>query len=141
MIVFHSVAFQCRGICSWYLFPLPLNCFRMLPKWCFNQLYFLKLDNGIIWEISPLGSKCKTVFFMLFQFLFHFFTSSLILTSTSRCRITRESMQAKSAEICFAISIKILQSYQLTKVLDETIVVCIIVGNEKQINMAFVHFL
>ena len=54
--------------------------------------------------------------------------------------MTRESMQAKSAEICFALSIRILRSHQLTKILDETILVCIISSNEKQINMGFVHF-
>ena len=44
-------------------------------------------------------------------------------------------MQAESAEIHFILCIRILQSYQLAKVLDETMVVCIIIGDEKQINM------
>ena len=44
-----------------------------------------------------------------------------MLCTTLWCIMTRESVQAESAEIRFILSIQILRSYQSAKVLDETI--------------------
>ena len=104
-------------------FKIYINC-----KWCFNLLlYILKLENGIIWKFSSLSSKCKKVSFVYLQFLFHIFIRSSMLTSILSSVSSRESVRAESAEISFILSIRILRSYQLAKVLDETIVVCIII--------------
>ena len=117
--------------------PITTQLFQNSPKtcinckWCFDLfLDVLKLDNRIIWKFSSLSSKCKTAFLVCILFLFHIFIRPPMLSFlTSRCRMPRDAMQAETAEIRFIDMTRILRSHQLTKVLDETIVVCIIISN------------
>ena len=81
-------------------FKICINC-----KWCIDLILdVFELDNRIIWKFSALSSKCKTVFFMISQLLFHLFIRCSMLL-ISRGIMSGESMQTKAIKICFMIRI------------------------------------
>ena len=87
----------------------------------------------VLQPASVYSQTCKP--FLSCAFNYFSISSTVLRCCALPLGMTRESVQTESAEIRFILTIRILRSYQPAKVLDEKIVVCIIIGDEKQINM------